>query len=422
MFGGLASAAPAAPAAAGTDTVHSVLEKSEKSSSDAPRTFSLGGRTYSLGGTLKAIPPVAPPPQTPNPMKIFLRPLENFGARARSQAEYESFQQAQQAQQAALEAEWQEQQELLAQEAAKLRQAQDSLEAEQRRQKQMAEELALGLNMGSAPGLRLDESKLFIGRKELGKGAFGVVVAGEYAGEPVAVCLRALFLPVFFFLTGFTFTPCYFGFFVQVKILSTVNLSVPAKRMLLRETAFAQGIRHRRVVITLGTVLRENDLLLVTEWCELGSLDDVLHNPAHLPRLEKPGERLRLAKEICAGIAFLHSLSVLHSDIKPANFLLDKHFEIKVCDLGLSKFLASHDNDKVYGCTPLYSPPECLKFAGLVNDDPDDGGPPPPPVPPAPVQRAQIGLPADVYAVALVLYEVLTGLKPWRVRVSDFCM
>ena len=56
-------------------------------------------------------------------------------------------------------------------------------------------------------------------------------------------------------------------------------------------------------------------------------------------RMELPWKiRFRLAKEIAAGLDYLHSRNVLHRDIKSPNILLDRHCQVKISDFGLARW------------------------------------------------------------------------------------
>lgn len=98
--------------------------------------------------------------------------------------------------------------------------------------------------------------------------------------------------------------------------------------------------------------------------------------------------------KVCAGVAHAHDRGLVHRDIKPANILIGADGTVKVADFGLAKTLV--ENSSGYGFTqtrdtfgtPYYVAPEVTRSAGNA-----DGR-------------------ADIYALGVLLYELLTGAVP----------
>jgi serine/threonine protein kinase len=103
-------------------------------------------------------------------------------------------------------------------------------------------------------------------------------------------------------------------------------------------------------------------------------------------------EAQRIAVEICHALQFAHEEGIIHRDVKPSNILIDKKGRVKIADFGLAK-LAVHDNrdrgqtTMVLG-TPHYMAPEQIENPGSVDHR------------------------ADIYALGVVFYEMLTGQLP----------
>ena len=109
-------------------------------------------------------------------------------------------------------------------------------------------------------------------------------------------------------------------------------------------------------------------------------------------------ERLEVFLEVCAAVEYAHQHLVVHRDLKPANILVTEEGTVKLLDFGIAKLIEpdpSGDPAERTGTlfrllTPDYASPEQVR-----------GGP--------------ISTASDVYALGVVLFELLTGEKPYRV-------
>ncbi len=100
---------------------------------------------------------------------------------------------------------------------------------------------------------------------------------------------------------------------------------------------------------------------------------------------------LNYLRQICEAMAYAHRLGIVHRDLKPANIMIDEHNQVKVTDFGIAKVInsaATNTGTMIVG-TPLYMSPEQI-----------DG--------------RQIDQRADVYALGIMLYELVTGTPPFH--------
>lgn len=147
-------------------------------------------------------------------------------------------------------------------------------------------------------------------------------------------------------------------------------------------------IRHRNVVNILGCCAERSERLLVYEYLPNRSLDKVLRDPNRHLDWQK---RYDIILGIARGLLYLHQDSqprIVHRDIKPSNILLDRKFNPKIADFGISKLFpddVTHLNTIPAGSFG-YMAPECT-------------------------MSGELSVRADVYSFGVVLLELITGRK-----------
>jgi len=107
-----------------------------------------------------------------------------------------------------------------------------------------------------------------------------------------------------------------------------------------------------------------------------------------------PRQALAIVPQICEALQYAHDAGVVHRDIKPENILLDRQGQVKIADFGLAKLLSQAPSDfsltgsrQAVG-TPHYMAPEQIENPQVVDHR------------------------ADIYALGVVFYEMLTGELP----------
>ncbi|MEO7916926.1 MAG: serine/threonine-protein kinase [Dokdonella sp.] len=112
--------------------------------------------------------------------------------------------------------------------------------------------------------------------------------------------------------------------------------------------------------------------------------------------------RLELLLDVCAAVQYAHTRLVVHRDLKPGNVLIDESGTARLLDFGVAGILAGDiDDDDLpstfgspHAMTPEYAAPE--QFAG-----------------------AAAGVPADVYSLGVLAYELITGVLPYSIDRND---
>ncbi|MGX9190117.1 protein kinase domain-containing protein [Stenotrophomonas sp. Ker107b] len=119
----------------------------------------------------------------------------------------------------------------------------------------------------------------------------------------------------------------------------------------------------------------------------------------HCQRLALPLERrLQLMLQVCAVVSHAHANLIVHRDLKPSNILVTAEGEVKLLDFGIAKLL---DDD--HGKPPAHPPTEARAFT-LHYAAPEQ------------VRGEPVSTLTDVYSLGVVLFEVITGQKPYRLR------
>jgi serine/threonine protein kinase len=223
----------------------------------------------------------------------------------------------------------------------------------------------------AAAGKR-QEGELVAGKyqleRQLGAGGMGVVYAARHLGT---------------------------GRRVAIKCMSSDGTNLTANARFMREAQAAGRIDHPNVVQVFDVGEDARGRFIVMEFLQGESLADVLHQ-----RRLAPADAIDLLMPALRGVHAAHRQGVVHRDLKPDNIFVSRgedgsHLQVKVLDFGISKLTADAAVEEdltrtgVMIGTPEYMPPE--RINGLGDAD----------------KRS------DVYALGVILYEALTGRRPF---------
>jgi hypothetical protein len=179
------------------------------------------------------------------------------------------------------------------------------------------------------------------------------------------------------------------GRVVALKTLRADGFGDPqARRRFAREMRAAGRLNHPHIVTVYEVGDYRGQPYYTMAFIAGGSL------ARHVARLRgDPRASLVLMEKVARAVHYAHEQGVLHRDLKPGNVLLDERGEPLVADFGLAKLLEGDEELTQTGIipgTPAYMAPE--QAGGL---------------------RHEVGPAADVWALGVILYELLAGRRPF---------
>ncbi len=182
---------------------------------------------------------------------------------------------------------------------------------------------------------------------------------------------------------------------VAVKVVWSGYQSSEIWRRFVRERQILASLEHPNIARLLdGGTTEDGVPYLVMEYIEGVPVTDYCDQYKL-----SINERLRLFCTICAAVQYAHQNLVIHRDLKPANILVTGQGVIKLLDFGVAKILKPD----------LDGTPATLTRAGLHFMTPEYSSP-------EQVSGAKVTTASDVYSLGVVLYELLTGQRPYRVE------
>ena len=151
---------------------------------------------------------------------------------------------------------------------------------------------------------------------------------------------------------------------------------------LLKEVRVARDVSHPNVCRVYDVVEAGNDQFIAMEYIDGEDLASLLRRIGRLA----PDKAADIARQLCAGLAAIHDKGLLHRDLKPANVMLDGRGRVRVTDFGLAVDAAVKSDVREIAGTPAYMAPEQL-------------------------EGRQLSRQTDLYALGLILFELLTGRR-----------
>ena len=178
---------------------------------------------------------------------------------------------------------------------------------------------------------------------------------------------------------------------VALKVIKAGMATHGPRRRFDEEKRILAGLTHPHIArLYGGAVTREGLPYLVLEYVEGEPLGQYCDD-----RRLSIEQRLALFRKICSAVAYAHQHLVVHRDLKPANIRVASEGEPKLLDFGIAKLLdpqADHDATQTVtrfrAMTPVYASPEQRRGEAVTTA-------------------------TDIYSLGIVLYELLSGQRPF---------
>ena len=179
--------------------------------------------------------------------------------------------------------------------------------------------------------------------------------------------------------------------YIALKLLNEDCQSIPgALQALQREAKKAQTLSHPNIVTVFDFDRCGDTAFISMEYLQGQTIKDYLADHGRMPH----AKAMRVIELAARGLAYAHQKGFVHADIKPANVFLQTDDNVKILDFGIARAVnqvqepSASDDLTAFALTPNYATVASLKGQATTEKD-------------------------DVYALACVAYQLLTGRHPY---------
>src|SRR3990170_4571873 len=199
-------------------------------------------------------------------------------------------------------------------------------------------------------------------RKLLGKGATGTVylAVDTFTGGEVALKV------------------------IEPEVFRDPKFGAVYRTQFLNEASLAGKLRHPHIVAILNAVVQENSGHMAMECVMGGDLSQHATPDTLLP----VADVLQMIFKCCGALDYAFREGIVHRDIKPANIMIAQGTDVKISDFGAALLKKTQAVQTALMGSPFYMSPEQIEEKELTHH-------------------------SDMYCLAVVLYELLTGRKPF---------
>ncbi len=184
---------------------------------------------------------------------------------------------------------------------------------------------------------------------------------------------------------------------VALKLLKREMNTEPLRRRFQQEREILASLDHPNIARLLDAGATDDNIpYLAMEYVDGISISDFCNrNDNDL------NQRLDLFREVCLAVDFAHRNLVVHRDLKPSNILVTSEGVPKLLDFGISKFVSA----EVGGVDPA-----TITNLGVMT---------PSYASPEQLQNKSVSTATDIYSLGVILYEMLSGHRPFETKEGD---
>jgi len=199
--------------------------------------------------------------------------------------------------------------------------------------------------------------------RQLGKGATGTVYLSvdTFSGKEVALKV------------------------IEPEVFRDPQFGAVYRSQFLNEASLAGKLKHPHIVAILDAVVQEDSGHIAMEAVLGGDLSQHVSADTLLP----VADVLQIGFKCCGALAYAFNEGIVHRDIKPANIMIAQGTEVKIADFGAALLRKAQSVQTASIGSPYYMSPEQLEEAPLTHH-------------------------SDMYCLGVVLYELLTGQRPFQ--------
>ncbi|XP_039025403.1 mitogen-activated protein kinase kinase kinase YODA-like [Hibiscus syriacus] len=171
----------------------------------------------------------------------------------------------------------------------------------------------------------------------------------------------------------------------EVTLFSDDAKSKESAKQLMQEIALLSRLQHPNIVQYYGSEKVDDKLYIYLEYVSGGSIYKILQDYGQLGELAIRS----YTQQILSGLAYLHSKSTVHRDIKGANILVDPNGRVKLADFGMAKHIACQSCPLSFKGSPYWLAPEIIRNPSGCN------------------------LAVDIWSLGCTVLEMATTKPPW---------